>query len=147
MIYFVLPVPPSVNTAYRVTRGRRVKTAKAVDWAMQAKREVQRQLQGAPPSSEPCVLIINVERGVTTSREDVDNRLKLLQDALVAGGAIVDDSQIVALAAAWAPPGTRTARLALMPAQDLSIEFHVAKSSRPAGAWIIPAALSEEEAA
>lgn len=147
MIYFVLPVPPSVNKAYRVTRGRRVKSAAAVDWAMQAKREVERQCAGRAPISTPCILVINVERGIATSREDVDNRLKLLQDSLVTGGAIIDDSLIVALAAAWAPPGTRTARLAILPAEKLSIEFHVAKSSRPAGAWIIPAALTEEEAA
>lgn len=147
MIYFVLPVPPSVNEAYRITRGKRVKTSKAVDWDMQAQREVARQMHGKPMGVEPCILIINVERGETTTREDVDNRLKLLQDSLVKGGAIMDDSLIVALAAAWAPPGTRTARLALVPATNLSIEFHVAKTSRPAGAWIIPAALSEEEAA
>lgn len=147
MIYFVLPVPPSVNEAYRVTRGRRVKTAAAIDWDMQARREVERQMQGRAPIDGPSILVINVERGARTAREDVDNRLKLLQDQLVKGGAIEDDSLIVALAAAWAPPGTRTARLALVPASNLSIEFHVAKSSRPAGAWIIPAALSEEEAA
>ena len=147
MIYFTLPVPPSFNDAYRITRGRRVKTAVAVDWGMLAKREVERQMQGRAIVREPSILIVNVERGHTVHREDVDNRLKLLQDALVRGGAIQDDSLFAGLAAAWAPPGTRTARLAIVPAGPLSLEFHVAKSPRPAGAWIIPAAQSEEEAA
>lgn len=147
MIYFTLSAPPSFNDAYRITRGRRVKTQVAVDWDMYAKREIRRQMNGAPPIGTASVLIVNVERGHRVSREDVDNRLKLLQDALKHGGAIVDDSLFSAIAAAWAPPGTRTARLAILPAAAMTLEFHPAKSSQPSGGWIIPAAQPEEEAA
>ena len=147
MIYFVLPVPPSVNAAYRIARGRRVKTRAASDWAMHARGEVERQMGGRAAIGHACLLIVNVERGHAVSREDVDNRLKLLQDALVAGAAIRDDSLIAGLAAAWAPPGTRTARLALVPAEPFLLEFHPAKSHAAAGGWIIPAAQPQEEAA
>jgi Holliday junction resolvase RusA-like endonuclease len=145
MILFTLPVPPSVNDAYRIKRGRRVPTQAHTDWKLHAQREVRRQ---SPETIRtPCILVVNVERGARTTREDVDNRLKLLQDSLKDGGAIEDDSLIVALAAAWAPPGTRTARLALLPSDPLTLEFHPAKQCAAAGGWIIPAAHFAEEAA
>lgn len=147
MILLSLPVPPSINKARRVARGRIVNTLEAQDWKALAGREARRQ---APTGLRgPVLLVINVERGanVPGAREDVDNRIKLLQDVLVDAKIIEDDSLVAGLAVAWAPPGTRTARIAVLPMSALSLRFHPANTTAAAGGWIIPAAIQEEEAA
>jgi Holliday junction resolvase RusA-like endonuclease len=146
MLFLTLPVPPSVNEAYRhdLRTGRRVKTRKARDWESYASHVLSRQVSGRP-IRDPVLIIVNIERG-EGRREDIDNRIKLLFDLLVHDRVIADDSLVAAFAAAWAAPGTRTARLAILPATALALEFHPATDCGPGG-WIIPAAEPAEEAA
>lgn len=145
MILLSLPVPPSINDARTVSRGRIVETQMATDWKAYALREAKRQVKGT--LGGPVIVVANIERGIAANREDLDNRVKLMFDVLTRSRTIKDDSQIVAHAVAWAPPGTRTARLAIMPAQQLSLRYHPANQTAAAGGWIFPAASDQEEAA
>ena len=87
---FFLPVPPSVNAAYRNVRGKgRVKTQAYHDWLENAGLYLMQQggweeykIIGAYKLE---ILLPEAIKG------DIDNRIKLISDLLVSIGAVVDD--------------------------------------------------------
>jgi crossover junction endodeoxyribonuclease RusA len=86
----ILPYPPSVNNLYATFRGRRVTSAKGrkfkADIAVLAKRQGAKLLDG------DLSVTFRVFRPVR--RGDLDNRLKISQDALK-GICFEDDKQII----------------------------------------------------
>ena len=86
----ILPYPPSVNNLYATFRGRRITSAKGrkfkADIAVLAKRQGARLLDG------DLIITFRVFRPVR--RGDLDNRLKISQDALK-GICFADDKQII----------------------------------------------------
>lgn len=89
-IKLILPYPPSVNHLYADFRGRRIISAKGrkfkSDIAILAKR------QGAKLLNGDLIITFRVFRPVR--RGDLDNRLKISQDALK-GICFIDDKQII----------------------------------------------------
>ena len=142
---FTLPMPPSVNKMFRNVRGRgRVKTNIYVDWTGHAGWVLKRQWHSEPLTTR-CLAVVSVERSSLAA--DVDNRVKAIFDLLVSGRVIRDDSLITAFAAAWAPPGSRLARIQLIPivvGTPTTITFHAA-SSGSTGGWFVSDPQSLEE--
>lgn len=93
-VTFILPLPPSVNSAYRNVRGvGRVKTKAARDWHAEASAElmVQRTKLGfAGFLFSPLSVAIAFRK----SKADIDNRTKLLLDLCTDMRIWMDDSQI-----------------------------------------------------
>lgn len=89
-IKLILPYPPSVNHLYASWRGRRITSAKGrkfkSDIAVLAKR------QGAKILTGDLSVTFRVYRPKKTG--DLDNRLKISQDALK-GICFCDDKQII----------------------------------------------------
>lgn len=89
-IKLILPYPPSVNNLYATFRGRRITSAKGrkfkSDIAVLARRQGARLLNG------DLSVTFRVFRPVR--RGDLDNRLKISQDALK-GVCFEDDKQII----------------------------------------------------
>ena len=89
MITLVLPLPPSVNAAYRNTRRGRAKTAAYIEWLgsagcylIQQKEWKKHKIVGA------YALDIQVHPDI---KGDIDNRIKLISDLLVSIEVINDD--------------------------------------------------------
>jgi Holliday junction resolvase RusA-like endonuclease len=97
--------------------------------------------QNAPQIAGPILILVGVER--TNKRADIDNRIKALFDVLVSQGVIEDDSKIVGFAAAWSPARDGLARVAIMPAANLDVQFQLA-SDGAHGGWFLHAPQSEE---
>lgn len=86
----ILPYPPSANRYWRHAGGRTYKS----DEAVQYQEAVGWQCQALGLAPERERLCINVTFYRPIKRGDLDNRLKVLFDALQ-GYVFVDDSQIV----------------------------------------------------
>lgn len=143
-VFLSVPAPPSVNAAYRNTARGRALTQKSVDWKGHA-GWVLRQQRPRHVAGEVAV-IVNVERGSASA--DIDNKVKLLLDLLVAHNVIEDDKRVAAVAAAWIPKHSAMAHLAILPAGQLDLlRFHPAASNGACSGWIIPAPFHEEEEA
>ena len=136
-----LPAPPSVNNAFKNVRGRgRVKAEPYRDWESNAGWRLR--LSNPPRFAEPVVVVIGCERHSLAA--DIDNRLKLTLDLLVAHQVLRDDRDVVALAAAWNPPGSSLIRIAIAPATDgIALCFHLADSSGAYGGWFLTAPSGE----
>lgn len=140
-----LPMPPSVNQMKKVTRGRMADSKFAAEWKSQVAWRLR--VQFGPAENRRVVVpgdvivIIGVERA--SARADIDNLTKALLDALVRAKIIVDDSRVLGVATAWNPPGERMARLAVMRAQNLSLDFHLAGDGRHGG-WFLSAPTNGE---
>jgi crossover junction endodeoxyribonuclease RusA len=92
-----LPYPPSTNTAYAVVRGRKIKTARARQYAHEVAYRVADELR---VEHDAWPITAADRLGVTLSiyapdrrRRDLDNTGKLALDAICAA-LRVDDSQI-----------------------------------------------------
>lgn len=94
MIRIVLPLPPSVNTAFptvinkRTKTPRRIKSAKYRKWLKQADAHFLTQKRGLVRVTGPYTLRIMVP---TAMRGDVSNRVKLIEDFLVSREITHDD--------------------------------------------------------
>lgn len=88
-----LPIPPSANLYFRVWRGRAVTSHEARAYKQAAALAARAQGMRAITDGEVAVMV-RVYR--PTRRGDLDNRLKVLLDAL-RGVAYRDDSQVAAL--------------------------------------------------
>lgn len=131
-VLLTFPVPPSVNEAFKTVRGMRAKSKAHIDWAGHARWVIRQQKPTLTVG--PVVLVISVER--TSAASDLDNRLKLIIDALVDNKVIVDDRFVIGLCAAWAPPSARLARVMVMRAASLSFDFQLANDAS-AGGWFL----------
>jgi crossover junction endodeoxyribonuclease RusA len=86
----ILPYPPSVNNLYATFRGRRITSAKGRKF--KADIAVLARQQGARLLSGDLSVTFRVFRPIR--RGDLDNRLKISQDALK-GVCFADDKQII----------------------------------------------------
>lgn len=138
-IFLTLPVPPSLNAAYRNNRrGRgRVKTKATVDWEMYAARMIRDQKPGYIDGY--VVIVMNVER--RSRQADIDNRTKLVFDLLKKQAVIVDDRFVTAFATAWSPGVNHRdedrLNLAIYPANSLAVCFHPSDALGAVGGWTI----------
>ena len=133
--FLTLPAPPSVNTLFRNVPGRgRVKTAAYKDWISQCNWMVRSQKPAPVPGH--VIVVIGVER--TSEMADIDNLSKAILDRLVGCKLIDDDRFVTAFAMAWAQKGERMARIAIMPAADLTLDLHLAEDGK-SGGWFIQA--------
>jgi Holliday junction resolvase RusA-like endonuclease len=139
-----VPAPPSVNAAFRNTARGRALTQKAVDWKGHAGWVLRQQRPRHVPGE--VAVIVNVERNSASA--DIDNKVKLLLDLLVAHNVIEDDKRVASIAAAWIPKHSAMAHVAILPAGQLDLlRFHPAASNGACSGWIIPAPFHEEEEA
>ncbi len=146
-VFIELPAPPSVNHLFKNKRsGGRSETFVYSDWKAQVAWRMQHQfgLQDKRPVlfGGEVVVLIGVER--SNARADIDNLTKALLDALVRHRIIIDDNRVIGVATAWNPPGSRLARIAVIAAQNLAIEFHHAQSG--ASGWFFSAPSNHGEA-
>lgn len=144
-ILIEMPMPPSVNRATKVARGRKTDSKHYIDWKSHVAWRLR--VQFGPPESRrvvvpgDVVVVIGVERA--NAKADIDNLTKALLDALVRAKVIVDDSRVLGVATAWNPPGQKLARVAVMRAQNLSLDFHLAGDGRHGG-WFLSAPTNGE---
>ena len=90
----LLGLPPTVNQMYRSRRdGIRYKTAKTQQYQIYATGMIKDAWQGREVYGGAVSLDVKF-RVRDRRRWDIDNRLKALQDCLMSGGVIEDDSQI-----------------------------------------------------
>lgn len=130
-----VPAPPSVNAMFRNVPGKgRVRTKLYDDWLGHA--DWRLKAQKPQPVHGAVLVIVGIER--SSASADVDNRIKALFDLLVKHQVIDDDKHIVGFAAAWSPERDRLARIAIIPAADLNVQFHLA-NDRAHGGWFLQA--------
>lgn len=128
-----IPAPPSVNNLFITAKsGRRVKSKHYHFW----QTEAGWRLKAQHPSKVggKVVILIAVER--SSDLADIDNRIKPILDLLVTHKVIDDDSNVVAVAAAWSPPGNDDARVLITPAADLSIFFQMSADQKHGGFFL-----------
>lgn len=89
MMRFILPFPPSVNTAYVQGRNRRAKSRKVISWEENAKEAIR--LQSLPVVRYRCDIHYMLYRPDNRCR-DAGNYEKYTTDLLVSSGILVDDS-------------------------------------------------------
>lgn len=134
-ILLTIPCPPSVNEMFRNVPGKgRVKTAAYVDWRGHAGWVLRSQKPGRIEGQ--VLAVVSVERGSASA--DIDNRIKAIFDLLVKHRVILDDSHIVGFCAAWAPAGSKLARVMLIPAGSYAFRFHLAADGAHGG-WFLDA--------
>ena len=132
-VTFTMPVPPSVNELFRNVPGRgRVKTRVYDNWRAHALTVLRLQ---RVPRIEGCVLVVfGVER--TSSRADIDNRVKGMLDAIVEAGIIGDDSQVTGFCAAWTPAANGLAHVQILPVGSIDFSFHPSPDGASGGVFI-----------
>lgn len=86
MIEVILPLPPSANRMWRMFRGRMTKSQEYRAWKDASAESIAHQIGDMEPIKWFSLAIV-----LPPSRIDPDNRVKALNDALQAGGAILDD--------------------------------------------------------
>lgn len=88
-VCLVLPVPPSVNAAYRNVAGRgRARTEAYLNWLSLADGALLQQKRHITPLRGKCVLSIRIP---SDTRGDISNRIKVCEDWLVAREITGDD--------------------------------------------------------
>ncbi len=90
-------LPPTVNSMYRSMRGgQRYKVAECRSYQAQVSGLIRGQWKNPEPYLGRAELIIKY-RTKDKRRWDIDNRVKALQDCLIASGVLKDDCQIDSL--------------------------------------------------
>jgi Holliday junction resolvase RusA-like endonuclease len=98
-ISLVLPMPVSVNAAYRNVPGvGRVKTRAYRDWATEAALLMKLQARGSIAGA--YAIHVEIDRP-DKRRRDLSNMLKVLEDTIVAQGLVEDDSLCDRIKMAW----------------------------------------------
>lgn len=100
MIRLSLPMPPTGNNMYTVSRGRKIMSPTYRKWRQCAEPEIRRQMVGQTPLHGPYKLSLRLDRASKAER-DLSNYIKGPEDALVLCGVVRDDSDCVALYAEW----------------------------------------------
>lgn len=132
-----LPVPPSVNAAYANGRGKgskgRFATRALTDWKGAARAALLSQRW--EPVKGPVIVVMNTERRSKVA--DIDNRTKPLLDFLVKVGVIEDDRHVTAIATAWSEQHDDRVHVAIVPVQEVAVEFRPSKESGAFGGWLV----------
>ena len=89
MLEIILPLPPSANRMWRRFGNRTVMAPEYRAWKSASAESIAYQIGGMEPLHWYSLAIV-----LPPSRIDPDNRLKALNDALQAGGAIRDDKHM-----------------------------------------------------
>lgn len=98
-ISLVLPMPPSVNGAYRNVPGLgRVKTKEYKSWATEAAILMKLQARGSIEGA--YAIHVEIDRP-DKRRRDLSNLLKVLEDTIVANGLVEDDSLCERIKMQW----------------------------------------------
>lgn len=119
-ITLTMPMPPSVNQAYRnLPKGGRALTKVARDWEGHALWHVK--AQRLPIITGPVVLIFSFERA--SLRADASNRFKLTEDILVKAGVIEDDRFVTGAAFSWVPRANGLCHILVAPCRAMSLRF------------------------
>jgi crossover junction endodeoxyribonuclease RusA len=95
----LLPRPPSTNSLYFNRKGGRTKTPAYAAWCEEAGWMLKTQ-RPEPVEGKVEVEIRVEKRGKV--KEDIDNRIKAVLDALVSAGVIGDDRAVWRVTAEWA---------------------------------------------
>jgi crossover junction endodeoxyribonuclease RusA len=112
ILNLTLPYPPSANKLWRYVGGKPLKSAHYRAWLREAGLLVTLGVR-ANIIEGPYALYIRAGRP-DQRRRDLDNLIKPLNDVLVEGGAVRDDSNCHKIEAVW-EPGTQGIRLMIMP--------------------------------
>lgn len=100
-----LAYPPSANRLWRSVRGRVIRSPEYETWLNSAAWEVKQAVgktydrTGIPGPYGLCVIVCPPDRRA----RDLDNLVKPINDALVKGGAVVDDKFCQELEMEWMP--------------------------------------------
>lgn len=90
MIKFILPFPPSVNSAYKMSRGKRCKSEKVLAWEKEARNWLN--LQNILPVLERCYIVYDLHHPDNRAR-DAANYEKHTTDFLVTNGILHGDER------------------------------------------------------
>ena len=94
MIHLTLPIPPTINHYYGQSGKRKYIKPAGIAY----RQKVAEIVSDARHSTlEGRVMLFVAVHPANRIRQDLDNRMKALQDALTSAGVWVDDSQIDAL--------------------------------------------------
>lgn len=119
VISLTLPLPPSVNAAYRNVAGRgRAKTRAYVDWLQHAALEVRRQAHGSIAGS--YAFHLKATRPDRRPR-DLGNLEKCAHDLCVSMGLVEDDSLCRRIILEWsdeAPTKNATVKIWLVSTKE-----------------------------
>ena len=100
-----IPFPPSVNSLWRIGRGRMFRSKKYMTFMKRCAEEIV--WQALPPIDYKMEIEVVVGRprnkdgSITKVRMDIDNRLKSTLDALEYFNVYTDDCLIEKLCASW----------------------------------------------
>lgn len=89
-MHFLLPFPPSVNTPYSISRGKRVKSVKVKAWEKLASQSVNKQ--NIIPYIGRCIIIYGLHHPDNRAR-DAANYEKITTDFLVSKGVLKGDDR------------------------------------------------------
>lgn len=96
---FKLPVPPSTNHLFSTSkRGHRHVSKKYAAWIDDAKKWLTAQKRPSEPITYHVAIDIQVPH---IPRADVSNRIKAVEDIIVKGGILEDDSLVERVTARW----------------------------------------------
>lgn len=127
-----LPMPPSVNEIWRKSKTHMYLSRTYTDWKSHAGWMLKSQ---RPGSIKGRVLILVSIEGVD-NRSDIDNRVKAIFDLLAAYKVIQNDKLVVGFCACWTPPGTKLARVLVMPAASHDFTFLLAADGAHGGFFL-----------
>lgn len=131
-----LPMPPSVNKIWSPRKGGiRLSDAYRL-WRDEAGWRLR--LQRPQRVAGSVVALISVERHEASA--DIDNRVKAILDLLVTHDVIDDDRFVTGLAISWAPAANRLARIMILPAARMAVEF-IPAADGATGGWFLDAEL------
>jgi crossover junction endodeoxyribonuclease RusA len=97
---FLLSYPPTANNLFVNVGKRRVPSAKYKSWKDGESWSIKSRMVMQKPVCGPYTIIISAGRP-DKRRRDIDNIIKPISDALVAGGAVSDDSLCQEVTARW----------------------------------------------
>lgn len=100
MIRLTLPMPPTGNNMFTVSRGRKIMSPTYRKWRKIAEPDIQAQMATQSALSGPYRLSLRFDRASRAER-DLSNYIKGPEDAIVACNVVRDDSDCQAIYAEW----------------------------------------------
>ena len=85
----VLPLPPTLNSTYKIGRYRNMYKAKhATDWEVEALNDIRKQIGSFKTIEGKCWITIKM---LITHERDIDSSIKILLDCLQKGKIYLND--------------------------------------------------------